>query len=485
MPPVATPTAPAGPVPAEGDPAPPPPAVAGVEAAIPAIGTRLAKAMGRHHDPRAAIEARMMDRIADRPDLRAAIFRLVDVRPACRDYPDIAEHLAALLDEVAGRPPEGPVRSGDLPGGELPVPLGLARSLARRHGSRTLVGVAGAAGVRAMAGRFIAGEDAADALPAVRRLWKDGIATSVDLLGEATVSEAEADAYRDRCIEVLRTLSAGSARFPARPLLEHDQHGELPRVNLSVKVSALTPHLRAGAPGRGAASAAPRLREILRVARDLHAHVHVDMESLDHREAVRDLTLSLLAEPEFAAGPSAGIVHQAYLTDAAAELEVLLGWARRTPRAQPLSIRLVKGAYWDHEVVEAQQAGWTVPVFTDRRACDREYERLTDTLLDHADLVRPLIASHNLRSVAHAIAAQRARGLEPDAVEYQVLRGLGDPLAAALAAEGLRVRTYCPIGDLVAGMAYLVRRLLENTANDSFLRAHASGTALDRLLEAP
>lgn len=470
VPPVATPTAPAGPVPAEGDPAPPRPAPAtAVEAAIPAIGARLAKAMGRHHDPRAAIEARMMDRIADRPDLRAAIFRLVDVRPACRDYPDIAEHLAALLDEVD----------------EPAAPFGLARSLARRHGSKTLVGVAGAAGVRAMAGRFIVGEDAADALSAVRRLWKDGVATSVDLLGEATVSEAEADAYRDRCIEVLRTLSAGSARFPARPLLEHDQHGDLPRVNLSVKVSALTPHLRADAPGRGAASAAPRLREILRVARDLHAHVHVDMESLDHREAVRDLTLSLLAEPEFAVGPSAGIVHQAYLTDAAAELDVLLDWARRTVRAHPLSIRLVKGAYWDHEVVEAQQAGWTVPVFTDRRACDREYERLTDTLLDHTHLVRPLIASHNLRSVAHAIAGQRARGLGADAVEYQVLRGLGDPLAAALAAEGLRVRTYCPIGDLVAGMAYLVRRLLENTANDSFLRAHASGTALDRLLEAP
>jgi proline dehydrogenase len=440
------------------------------EPQIHVVGHRLAAAMATHHDPRAAIEARMMDRIADRPDLRAAIFRLVDVRPACRTLPDVAAHLAALLDEV-----EAPA-----------APFGLARTLAGRGVvSRTLVGAAGAAGVRAMAGRFIVGEDAAAALPAIRRLWKGGVATSVDLLGEATVSEAEADAYAERCISVLRTLTAGTSGWAASPLLERDHHGAIPRVNLSVKVSALTPHLRADAPARGAASAAPRLRAILREARELGAHVHVDMESLDHREAVRDLTLALLAEPEFARGPSAGIVHQAYLTDAAEELELLLDWARRTPRAHAFSVRLVKGAYWDHEVVEAEQNGWPAPVHTDRRACDRAFEALTDRLLDSTDVVRPLIASHNLRSVAHAIAGQHARGLPADAVEYQVLRGLGDPLGHALAREGLRVRTYCPIGDLVAGMAYLVRRLLENTANDSFLRAHAAGTDLDRLLEAP
>ena len=136
-------------------------------------------------------------------------------------------------------------------------------------------------------------------------------------------------------------------------------------------------------------------------------------------------------------------------------------------------MRLVKGAYWDHEVVEARQHGWSPPVFEDKADCDRNFEALTRRLLDARPLVRVKIGSHNLRSVAHAIAYNRLRGGSDADLELQVLRGLGDELAEALRADQLRVRAYCPVGDLVAGMAYLVRRLLENTSNDSFLRAHA------------
>ena len=99
--------------------------------------------------------------------------------------------------------------------------------------------------------------------------------------------------------------------------------------------------------------------------------------------------------------------------------------------------------------------------------------------------MRVAIASHNLRSVAHAIACNRMLGGAAGDVEFQVLRGLGDDLGHALAASGLRVRAYCPVGDLVAGMAYLVRRLLENTANDSFLADQAHGVALEQLLAPP
>src|SRR5207247_5237052 len=133
-----------------------------------------------------------------------------------------------------------------------------------------------------------------------------------------------------------------------------------------------------------------------------------------------------------------------------------LTWAEAHSSRPPLVIRLVKGAYWDHEVIEARQHGWEAPVFEDKAACDRNYEELTRRLLDARPLVRVAIASHNLRSVAHAIAYDRALGGEGRDLELQVLRGLGDELAEALAASGYRVRAYCPVGDLVAGMAYLV-----------------------------
>jgi proline dehydrogenase len=443
-------------------------ATRGLEPSVATIGRELVAAMPTaRHTPRAAVERRIMGAMVADPELRAAVFRFVDVRPACADPAELARHLGELLDEAEGSPLAR--RGAALAGGAL---------------TRRPVAHAAAAGVKQMAQRFIIGADARDALPKVARMWRDGVATTIDLLGEATVTEAEADSYAARCEETLRVLHAASCDWPARPRLEADAAGALPRVNLSVKVSALTPLLRSNAPERGIAGAQARLRRLLQVARDTGAHLHVDMESFDTREAVTELTLRLLSEPEFASGPSAGIVLQAYLTESPQHLDHLLGWAREHPRAQPLTIRLVKGAYWDHETVQAAQHGWTSPVFADRRACDRNFEQLTRRLIDAQEggRLRAAIASHNLRSIAHAAAYADARGAD---VELQVLRGLGDETQAALLSAGRRVRAYCPIGDLVAGMAYLVRRLLENTSNDSFLRAQAQGVDLTTLLEAP
>jgi RHH-type proline utilization regulon transcriptional repressor/proline dehydrogenase/delta 1-pyrroline-5-carboxylate dehydrogenase len=254
---------------------------------------------------------------------------------------------------------------------------------------------------------------------------------------------------------------------------------------VSVKISALTPLLRPDAPERGRVDAGRRLRPLLRIARDEGAHVHIDMESLDSREAVLDLVLEVLAEEEFQAGPSAGLVLQAYLRDSPDTLTQILDWVGRARRAVPLTVRLVKGAYWDHELVEARQHGWQTPVFEVKAECDANFEALTRRLLAGRPAVRVAIASHNLRSVAHAIGVSRAFGGRDEDLELQVLRGLGDDLQDALAARGLRVRTYSPIGDLVAGMAYLVRRLLENTSNESFLLRMQEGASLDELLAPP
>jgi proline dehydrogenase len=438
-----------------------------------AVGRAIHGALPSSRNPLRALDERAMDLAAQDAELRAALFRFVDVVPACRSLDDLARHLTGFLGEVNG---------------QKPPPIAAAMRMGNTKAGRTALGAAAAAGVRHMAHRFIVGETVRDATGVMRGLWDDGVATSVDLLGEATITAPEADRYATRCREALRQLATVYAELPPRPHLEADGLGPLPRANLSVKVSALTPLLRPDAPELGKRDAAVRLRELLRAAKELRAHLHIDMESYDSREAIADLVLELLAEPEFADGPSAGVVLQAYLRDSPELCERLIGFARDGGRAHPLVVRLVKGAYWDHEVVEARQHGWAIPVFEVKAESDRNFEALTRRLLEaRADgtPLRPAIASHNLRSVAHAVAVTRSLGLSDTDLELQVLRGLGDDLQDALATSGLRVRTYCPVGDLVAGMAYLVRRLLENTSNEGFLSAQSEGVALEELLAAP
>ena len=435
-----------------------------------AIGRQVAAAYpSSARRPLRALDDKAMDLAAADAELRAALFRFVDVVPACRSSQDLADHLVGFLEEVDDRPP----------------PLAVAMRMGGSRAGRTALGTAAAAGVKHMAHRFIVGADPLAARRTLEELWRDGIAASVDLLGEATVTTAEADRYAARCADALDALTQVYAPLPPRPALEADGVGPLPRANLSVKVSALTPLLRPEAPERGKRDAAPRLRELLRRAKRLGAHLHIDMESFDSREAVLELVLDLLSEEEFADGPSAGVVLQAYLRESPETLDRLLAWTGDVRRAQPLVVRLVKGAYWDHEVVEARQHGWQSPVFETKADSDRTFEALTVRLLEARPRLRVAVASHNLRSVAHAVAANRRLGGGDRDVEFQVLRGLGDDLGHALAKQGLRVRAYCPVGDLVAGMAYLVRRLLENTSNESFLAEQQAGTPLEELLAAP
>jgi RHH-type proline utilization regulon transcriptional repressor/proline dehydrogenase/delta 1-pyrroline-5-carboxylate dehydrogenase len=299
------------------------------------------------------------------------------------------------------------------------------------------------------------------------------------------VTAEEADRYAERCSDALEELGGAYDNVPNREQLDCDSLGRIPRANLSVKVSALTPLMRPEAPELGRDDASRRLRPLLERAQARNVHLHIDMESVDSLETTFELVFGLLNERAFREGPSAGVVLQAYLRESPAHLDRILEWARTSERTAPLVVRLVKGAYWDHEIVEARQHGWSPPVFESKADCDRNFEELTRRLLDARPLVRVAVGSHNLRSVSHAIAYNRASGGEDRDLELQVLRGLGDDLGNALAALGLRVRAYCPVGDLVAGMAYLVRRLLENTSNESFLHEQARGAPLEELLAAP
>jgi RHH-type transcriptional regulator, proline utilization regulon repressor / proline dehydrogenase / delta 1-pyrroline-5-carboxylate dehydrogenase len=189
-------------------------------------------------------------------------------------------------------------------------------------------------------------------------------------------------------------------------------------------------------------------------------------------------------DPAFRAYPHIGIVLQAYLSDAEATADRLIALGEQ--RGTPFMIRLVKGAYWDYEVAHARQYGFPCPVHTQKRETDAQYERISTKLLDQHRHVWTAFAGHNIRSITHAIVQAERLGLAQNAYELQMLYGAARPLRDALRDRGFRVRMYAPVGEILPGMAYLVRRLLENSANTGFLRqAYQEHADIAQLLQPP
>ncbi len=403
------------------------------------------------------------------PRFKIDLFRFVDVLPALRTRAAIERHVAEYFDaEAHARPPAVEQLLARVPGG--PVRSVVASQMARQ--------------VRRMARQFIVGEDAASALPRLRKLWDAGQAFSLDVLGEACLSEAEARALSERYLALIPALAAATAGWPEQPLLHDTPAGPIPRANVSVKLSALHPHADAIDFARSVCELAERLRPIFRAARSAGVAINVDMEDSQRKELTLAVFQRLCDDDEFRDWPDAGIALQAYLKSADADVERLCAWAQERPA--PISVRMVKGAYWDAETILARQRGWPVPVWETKPETDAAYERCARILCAHTPHVRPAFASHNLRSLAAALAAARSARLAPGAVEVQMLYGMGEPVRRAVAETGERLRVYAPVGELLPGMAYLVRRLLENTSNESFLvqrfEAHAP---VDELLRDP
>ena len=225
-------------------------------------------------------------------------------------------------------------------------------------------------------------------------------------------------------------------------------------------------------PADAIAHLAPKLRPILRRARELGAFINFDMESYAHKNTTLELFKTLFTEDEFRDWPHAGIVIQAYLRDAGRDLRDLIAWGRE--RGTRFAVRLVKGAYWDYEKIKGRQNGWPIPVFLQKPQSDANFETLTRILLENESTVTAAFGSHNVRSIAHAQALAEQLGIDRSRFEFQLLYGMAGPIKRALVEMGYRVREYCPVGELLPGMSYLVRRLLENTSNEGFLRAKFS-----------
>ncbi len=403
------------------------------------------------------------------PEFKTHLFRFVDVVPACADASAITAHLREELDR---------------PASPASVRLGL-HAAARVPGGDAVAAAVARAGIRQMARQFIIGEEIGPVVAQLGERWEAGFASTVDLLGEKTLTFADADAYAARVSVSLAALVAAAAAWPARPLLEQDRFGPIGRVNLSVKPSALAPHLHALTEDLGVAEAIERLAPVLDCARAAGATIHIDAEHDETKDATHAL-LSAIGR-RWPDGPALGCVVQAYRHDAADDLAALVRWSAES-LATPLQIRLVKGAYWDAETIAARAHGWANPLFEVKSASDANYERCAAALAEGAaaGAVRPAFASHNLRSIAAAVVACRHEGLTDADFEIQVLHGMAEPLHAGLRDVGLRTRVYSPMGDLIPGMSYLVRRLLENTANESFVRQQSSaGADLEAALDPP
>jgi len=398
------------------------------------------------------------------PAFKIDLFRFVDVFPMLRTRAQVTQHVDEML-----------LRSGR----ELPAAIATAL---RATTARITGGVAQAAlrrNVEAMAQRFIVGRDARDTLPALRKLHDAGIGFTVDLLGEATLSEPEAAAYLARYRDLVENLPSQVAAWPADPVLD-----AAPRANVSIKLSALDAQLDPADHDGSVATLLQRAFPIFLDARRRGTFLNVDLEQFATHGIAYDFFERIALSSELRDWPQLGVVLQSYLRGADAIYERLLALARR--RGAAITVRLVKGAYWDSESVLADQNGWPSPVWRTKAETDACYERLSRRLLETHAETAPAFGSHNLRSLAHAFAVAEELQVPERAYEVQMLYGMAEPERAAIRASGRRVRVYAPVGELLPGMAYLVRRLLENTANSGFLRlSHHEHVDPSALLAAP
>ncbi|UCE59542.1 MAG: L-glutamate gamma-semialdehyde dehydrogenase [Phycisphaerales bacterium] len=402
--------------------------------------------------------------------LKTRAFSFVDCLPSLGTHAEIARHVAEYLSPEAV----------DLPQiFHAAVGPGPFRKL-----REDIIGWGARFGATQMAGRFITGYDAPSAIKTIKRLRDKSMAFTIDVLGESTTSHAQADRYANVYYGLIDELTAEAKSWSKISLIDEDSFGPMPPVNLSIKLTGLDPHFDAIDPQRAIDAVSGRLRPLLRRARDAGAFVNIDMESTKHRAITLKLFKDLLMEDEFRDWTDVGIVVQAYLTDGQRDLDELLTWGRQ--RGHRFAIRLVKGAYWDAETAAAVRAYKKPPVWMRKWESDACYERMTRDMLENTQLIRPAFASHNVRSLAVILATAEELGLTPSDYELQMLYGMGDPLKTALVQMGQCVRIYCPYGDLMPGMGYLIRRLLENTSNDGFLKQSFSERGShDRLLADP
>ncbi len=412
---------------------------------------------------------KVLDWTMANPGLRVQMFRFIDAIPALQSKAEIANHFQQYMSAEAV---------------ELPNAL---KSILNFSDPDSFPAQTAAAtitkAVETLAYKYIAGENITEVIKTIDRLRKEGMTYTIDLLGEAVITEVEAEDYLQRYLDLIERLTQQAQSWKRKEGIDLADGVELSQVQVSVKLTAFYSQFDPLDPVGSKEKVCDRLRILLRKADELKAAIHFDMEQYRYKDLTLEILKELLMEEEFRSRTDLGITLQGYLRDSYSDLEGIIEWAK--VRGNPLTVRLVKGAYWDQETIKSRQNHWDQPVYNQKAATDLNYERMTQLLLENHQYLYAAIGSHNVRSQALACAIAETLNIPPRRFEMQVLYGMGDKLAQALVKRGHRVRVYAPYGKLLPGMAYLIRRLLENTANSSFIRQNQEQKPIAELIAPP
>jgi len=414
---------------------------------------------------------KVMDWSMKNETFKIQLFRFVDVFPSLTTAKLLTDHIREYFGEEKDMPPA-------LSAGAKVA--GMLGSLGGAVLNKVLT-----SNIQEMARQFIVGENTREAVNNLERLRKDGFAFVVDVLGEATLSEAEAELYLDTYLELLDSIEKQYRDWKPLPGRGGDANldwGHAPKVNVSVKPSALF-CLASPQDFEGSVTAIlDRVRRIAHKIVELNGFLCIDMETYRHKEITIEVYRRL--KLEYRDYPQLGLVLQAYLKDTDQDLTELIDWAKQN--GVQISIRLVKGAYWDYETVKARQNGWEIPVWTLKAESDAAFERQAKFILENHQICHFACGSHNIRTISAVMELAREFKVPDDRYEFQVLYGMAEPVRKGILKVVGRIRLYCPYGAMVPGMGYLVRRLLENTANESFLRlSFAEDAQIEKLLADP
>ena len=357
--------------------------------------------------------------------------------------------------------------------------LGGALAGLLRRGGEPLVRQGVDLAMRLMGEQFVMGQTIEEALQRAQRRETQGFRYSYDMLGEAALTADDAQRYFEAYRHAIEAIGAANAG-----------RGVIEGPGVSIKLSALHPRYSRAQYVRVMEELYPRLLTLAQAARALDIGLHIDAEESERLELSLDLLERLCHEPTLAGWNGIGFVIQAYQKRAPAVVAHVIALARRS--GHRLLVRLVKGAYWDSEIKRAQLDGLDYPVYTRKAYTDVSYLACARQLLAAPDAVFPQFATHNAHTLAAIHEMADPSAWHPHQYEFQCLHGMGEPLyeqvVAPTSAGGLGrpCRIYAPVGTHETLLAYLVRRLLENGANSSFVHRIADpAIPLEALTEDP